>query len=71
MGAAEVSEASPLARLQSMGVSDTRGKHRVQAELKRLEQEARSLEMEGLDTPIINGHVKYLDFPWLVTVSGT
>ncbi|XP_031380659.1 guanine nucleotide-binding protein subunit gamma 2 [Punica granatum] len=46
MGAAEVSEASPLARLQSMGVSDTRGKHRVQAELKRLEQEARSLEEE-------------------------
>lgn len=27
------------------GVSDTRGKHRVQAELKRLEQEARLLEV--------------------------
>lgn len=45
MGTAGDSEASPLVRLQSLGVSDTRGKHRVQAELKRLEQEARSLEV--------------------------
>ncbi|KAK4754694.1 hypothetical protein SAY87_002798 [Trapa incisa] len=40
------SGAAPLVRLQSIGVTDTRGKHRVQAELKRLEQEARSLEEE-------------------------
>ncbi|KAK4772278.1 hypothetical protein SAY86_014053 [Trapa natans] len=37
---------APLARLQSMGTTDTRGKHLVQAELKRLEQEARSLQEE-------------------------
>ncbi|GLU08085.1 hypothetical protein SLE2022_250110 [Rubroshorea leprosula] len=33
-------------RIQSFGVADTRGKHRIQAELKRLEQEARFLEEE-------------------------
>ncbi|TXG72145.1 hypothetical protein EZV62_000724 [Acer yangbiense] len=33
-------------RTQSLAASDTRGKHRIQAELKRLEQEARSLEEE-------------------------
>lgn len=43
--AAGDSRAVPLARLQSMGVTDTRGKHRLQAELKRLEQEAQSLEV--------------------------
>ncbi|CAL8989759.1 unnamed protein product [Prunus brigantina] len=33
-------------RLQSLSAADTRGKHRIQAELKRLEQEARFLEEE-------------------------
>ncbi|KAK2647125.1 hypothetical protein Ddye_022320 [Dipteronia dyeriana] len=33
-------------RTQSLAASDTRGKHRIQAELKRLEQEARFLEDE-------------------------
>ncbi|XP_038724002.1 guanine nucleotide-binding protein subunit gamma 2 [Tripterygium wilfordii] len=33
-------------RLQSLSSSDTRGKHRIQAELKRLEQESRFLEEE-------------------------
>ncbi|KAL6192196.1 hypothetical protein ACLB2K_038583 [Fragaria x ananassa] len=31
---------------QSLSASDTRGKHRIQAELKRFEQEARFLEEE-------------------------
>lgn len=30
---------------QSLSASDTRGKHRIQAELKRFEQEARFLEV--------------------------
>ncbi|XP_015876532.1 guanine nucleotide-binding protein subunit gamma 2 [Ziziphus jujuba] len=39
--------ASPIThRLQSLSAADTRGKHRIQAELKRLEQEARCLEEE-------------------------
>ncbi|KAJ7954814.1 guanine nucleotide-binding protein subunit gamma 2-like [Quillaja saponaria] len=39
--------ASPITnRVQSFSTSDTRGKHRLQAELKRLEQEARFLEEE-------------------------
>ncbi|KAJ7979964.1 guanine nucleotide-binding protein subunit gamma 2-like [Quillaja saponaria] len=39
--------ASPITnRVQSLSASDTRGKHRIQAELKRLEQEARFLEEE-------------------------
>ncbi|XWS13741.1 hypothetical protein CRYUN_Cryun36dG0064100 [Craigia yunnanensis] len=33
-------------RVQSFQAVDTRGKHRIQAELKRLEQEARFLEEE-------------------------
>ncbi|XVF66589.1 hypothetical protein PTKIN_Ptkin10aG0049400 [Pterospermum kingtungense] len=33
-------------RVQSFQVADTRGKHRLQAELKRLEQETRFLEEE-------------------------
>ncbi|GMY27293.1 guanine nucleotide-binding protein subunit gamma 2 [Fagus crenata] len=33
-------------RVQSLSATDTRGKHRIQAELKRLEQEARFLEEE-------------------------
>ncbi|XP_038720526.1 guanine nucleotide-binding protein subunit gamma 2-like [Tripterygium wilfordii] len=33
-------------RLQSLSSSDMRGKHRIQAELKRLEQEARFLQEE-------------------------
>ncbi|EOY05839.1 hypothetical protein QUC31_016578 [Theobroma cacao] len=33
-------------RVQSFQAADTRGKHRIQAELKRLEQEARFLEEE-------------------------
>lgn len=33
-------------RIQSLGVADNRGKHRMQAELKRLEQETRYLEKE-------------------------
>ncbi|KAK8555190.1 hypothetical protein V6N13_037449 [Hibiscus sabdariffa] len=33
-------------RIQSFQAADTRGKHRIQAELKRLEQEARFLEEE-------------------------
>ncbi|KAK0608587.1 hypothetical protein LWI29_032880 [Acer saccharum] len=33
-------------RTPSLAASDTRGKHRIQAELKRLEQEARFLEEE-------------------------
>lgn len=45
MGADGNSEGALLVRLQSLGVSDTRGKHRVEAELKRLEQETRSLEV--------------------------
>lgn len=32
-------------RSQSLAAGDTRGKHRIQAELKRLEQEARFLEV--------------------------
>ena len=32
-------------RVQSLSATDTRGKHRIQAELKRLEQEARFLEV--------------------------
>ncbi|OMO99644.1 hypothetical protein COLO4_13178 [Corchorus olitorius] len=32
-------------RVQSFQAADTRGKHRIQAELKRLEQEARFLEL--------------------------
>ncbi|KAL6292097.1 hypothetical protein ACE6H2_000239 [Prunus campanulata] len=35
-------------RLQSLSAADTRGKHRIQAELKRLEQEARFLEVEKM-----------------------
>ncbi|MBA0570694.1 hypothetical protein Golob_004310, partial [Gossypium lobatum] len=31
-------------RIHSFQAADTRGKHRIQAELKRLEQEARFLE---------------------------
>lgn len=38
--------ASPITnRVQSLSSADTRGKHRVHAELKRLEQEARFLEV--------------------------
>lgn len=38
---------SPMTnRVQSLSSADTRGKHRVQAELKRLEQEANFLEEE-------------------------
>ncbi|CAN6547901.1 hypothetical protein C1H46_023144 [Malus baccata] len=33
-------------RLQSLSAADTRGKHRIHAELKRLEQETRFLEEE-------------------------
>ncbi|XP_022641001.1 uncharacterized protein LOC106769786 isoform X2 [Vigna radiata var. radiata] len=41
--------ASPVThRVQSLSSADTRGKHRIHAELKRLEQEARFLE-EALD----------------------
>lgn len=41
--------ASPIThRLQSLSAADTRGKHRIQAELKRLEQEARCLEVSML-----------------------
>ncbi|KAG4908394.1 hypothetical protein JHK84_056937 [Glycine max] len=37
--------ASPMThRVQSLSSADTRGKHRIHAELKRLEQEARFLE---------------------------
>ncbi|KAH7522230.1 hypothetical protein FEM48_Zijuj07G0116300 [Ziziphus jujuba var. spinosa] len=43
--------ASPIThRLQSLSAADTRGKHRIQAELKRLEQEARCLEATKLVT---------------------
>ncbi|KAF4351348.1 hypothetical protein CsatB_026298 [Cannabis sativa] len=39
--------ASPTTqRLQSLSIADTRGRHRIQAELKRLEQETRFLEEE-------------------------
>ncbi|KAK4258039.1 hypothetical protein QN277_007549 [Acacia crassicarpa] len=39
--------ASPINhRVQFVSSTDTRGKHRIQAELKRLEQEARFLEEE-------------------------
>ncbi|XP_062108246.1 guanine nucleotide-binding protein subunit gamma 2 [Humulus lupulus] len=39
--------ASPTTqRLQSLSSADTRGRHRIQAELKRLEQETRFLEEE-------------------------
>ncbi|KAG2402102.1 Guanine nucleotide-binding protein [Vigna angularis] len=39
--------ASPVThRVQSLSSADTRGKHRIHAELKRLEQEARFLEEE-------------------------
>ncbi|KAF7806924.1 guanine nucleotide-binding protein subunit gamma 2 [Senna tora] len=39
--------ASPMTlRVQSLSSTDTRGKHRIQVELKRLEQEARFLEEE-------------------------
>jgi len=38
--------ASPMThRVQSLSSADTRGKHRIHAELKRLEQEARFLEV--------------------------
>ncbi|GLT78642.1 hypothetical protein SLA2020_501710 [Shorea laevis] len=41
------SQGGPITlRLQSLGLADTRGKHRIQAELKRLEQEAKFLEEE-------------------------
>ncbi|XP_039010759.1 guanine nucleotide-binding protein subunit gamma 2-like [Hibiscus syriacus] len=41
------SAVSPIPqRIQSLQAADTRGKHRIQAELKRLEQEARFLEEE-------------------------
>lgn len=43
------SEAAALVRLQFLGVPDTGGKHCLQAELKRLEQEARYLEVTGLN----------------------
>ncbi|KAE9592300.1 hypothetical protein Lal_00033535 [Lupinus albus] len=33
-------------RVQSLSYSDARGKHRIQAELKRVEQEAKFLEEE-------------------------
>uniref|UniRef100_A0A803Q178 Uncharacterized protein n=1 Tax=Cannabis sativa TaxID=3483 RepID=A0A803Q178_CANSA len=40
--------ASPTTqRLQSLSIADTRGRHRIQAELKRLEQETRFLEGLG------------------------
>ncbi|XP_052876424.1 uncharacterized protein LOC108468757 isoform X2 [Gossypium arboreum] len=35
-------------RIHSSQAADTRGKHRIQAELKRLEQEARFLEFQKL-----------------------
>ncbi|KAF3456919.1 hypothetical protein FNV43_RR01573 [Rhamnella rubrinervis] len=39
--------ASPIThRLHSLSAAETRGKHRIQAELKRLDQEARCLEEE-------------------------
>ncbi|KAK7356882.1 hypothetical protein VNO80_16162 [Phaseolus coccineus] len=39
--------ANPMThRVQSLSSADTRGKHRIHAELKRLEQEARFLEEE-------------------------
>ncbi|XP_057959220.1 guanine nucleotide-binding protein subunit gamma 1 [Malania oleifera] len=39
--------ASPMThRAQSLAAADTRGKHRILAEVKRLEQEARFLEEE-------------------------
>ncbi|KAL9317971.1 hypothetical protein ACSQ67_014488 [Phaseolus vulgaris] len=42
--------ASPMThRVQSLSSADTRGKHRIHAELKRLEQEARFLEQAPLD----------------------
>lgn len=40
-------------RLQSLSAADTRGKHRIQAELKRLEQEARFLEVSDAFTLIL------------------
>lgn len=41
--------ASPMThRVQSLSSADTRGKHRIHAELKRLEQEARFLEVRTL-----------------------
>lgn len=43
------SQGGPITlRLQSLGLADTRGKHRIQAELKRLEQEAKFLEVSTL-----------------------
>lgn len=47
MQSVEPESASPTThRLQSLSAADTRGKHRIQAELKRLEQETRFLEEE-------------------------
>ncbi|KAI4324018.1 hypothetical protein L6164_023586 [Bauhinia variegata] len=49
------SESPMTHRVQSLSATtDTRGKHRIQAELKRLEQEARFLmeelgQLEGMD----------------------
>lgn len=45
------------------GVSDTRGKHRVQAELKRLEQEARLLEVS-----LSTFYWRQFNFPLMVVV---
>ncbi|CAJ1976408.1 unnamed protein product [Sphenostylis stenocarpa] len=42
--------ASPMThRVQSLSSADTRGKHRIHAEVKRLEQEARFLEIGAQD----------------------
>ncbi|KAJ0959834.1 hypothetical protein J5N97_000457 [Dioscorea zingiberensis] len=45
-GSDSVSQSPTTQRLQSLSASDTRGKHRILAELKRFEQEARFLEEE-------------------------
>jgi len=51
--------ASPITqRVQSFPAADTRGKHRIQAELKRLEQELRFFEVSSF-------------FPFKYIVSGT
>lgn len=46
-GSESVSLSPTTQRLQSLSASDTRGKHRILAELKRFEQEARFLEVSG------------------------
>ncbi|RZB87816.1 Guanine nucleotide-binding protein subunit gamma 1 [Glycine soja] len=55
--------ASPMThRVQSLSSADTRGKHRIHAELKRLEQEARFLEIRLMSSVSLEDQTGVTEF---------